>query len=243
MTAGGKDATTLVMIVRLLSAACLYAVLGATAVGAAERRIDLSSFDTVRVEGPFVVRLAVSPSPRGVMRGDPATLRQTEAAINGRTLVIRTLRDGTPPRAQGGPVELDIAGAPLSAITVIGGARVTAQAMRGAAMTLSITGAGEIGVDRADGDQLTATLFGPAKLTIGGGQVGRARLLANGPVALSANGLDAGDLSVMIEGPGEIDARARYTATVANNGLGRVTIAGTPKCRVTGGGSVRCGAK
>jgi hypothetical protein len=68
-------------------------------------------------------------------------------------------------------------------------------------------------------------------------------LSAIGPATIAADALEAGDLVVMLDGPGEIAARARYTAAVANGGLGRVTVAGTPKCRVTGGGPVRCGGK
>ena len=62
-------------------------------------------------------------------------------------------------------------------------------------------------------------------------------------IVVAATGVGAGDLVATLDGPGEIAARARYTAAVANGGLGRVTVAGTPKCRVTGGGPVRCGGK
>lgn len=209
---------------------------------AAERRVDLSSFQKLRVEGPFVVTLATGASPRAMLSGEDEALRGVETRLSDNTLIVRRgTGDGAPARG-GGPVTLTLTTPPLSAITVIGGAQVTADAMRGTAMTLSITGAGEIRVDRADGDQLNAMLLGPAKLTIGGGRVAKARLLANGPAVVAAGGLEAGDLFVTLEGPGEIGARARYTATVTNGGLGRVTIEGSPKCRVMGGGPVRCGA-
>lgn len=206
-----------------------------------ERRVDLSSFQKLRVEGPFLVTLTTGPSPRGMLSGETEALRGVETRLSDGTLVVRRIA-GDGASSRGGPVTLTLTAPPLSAITVIGGAQVTADAMRGAAMTLSITGAGEIRVDRAEGDQLNATLLGPAKLTIIGGRVTKARLLANGPVALAADGLEAGDLVVTLEGPGEIGARARYTATVTNGGLGRVTVEGTAKCRIMGGGPVRCGA-
>ncbi|WP_076717775.1 DUF2807 domain-containing protein [Sphingomonas sp. gentR] len=204
---------------------------------AAERRVDLSSFDKLRVEGPFRVTMTTAPSPRGTLSGDGAALRQVEAQVMGSTLVLR--------RSGGGdaPVTLALAAPPLSGVTVIGGAQVTVQAMKGSALNLSVTGTGEVRVGRADGDQLTAMLFGPARLTIEGGRVGKARLAANGPASIAADTLEAGDLTVTLDGPGEIAARARYTAAVANGGLGKVTVAGTPKCRITGGGLVRCGLK
>ena len=219
----------------------LATMLPLTSAQAAERRVDLSSFQKLRVEGPFLVTLTTGPSPRGLLSGETEALRGVETRLSDGTLVVRRIAgDGASSRGVG-PVTLTLTAPPLSAITVIGGAQVTAEGMQGAALTLSIAGAGEIRVDRAEGDQLNATL-GPAKLTIGGGRVAKARLLANGPVALAANGLEAGDLFVTLEGPGEIDARARYTATVTNAGLGRVTVEGTAKCRIMGGGPVRCGA-
>ncbi|APX64862.1 hypothetical protein AV944_02260 [Sphingomonas sp. LK11] len=226
------------MAIMAIRALLFLPVLLATAPAmAAERRVDLSSFDKLRVEGPFRVTMTTAPSPRGTLSGDGAALRQVEAQVMGSTLVLR--------RSGGGdaPVTLALAAPPLSGVTVIGGAQVTVQAMKGSALNLSVTGTGEVRVGRADGDQLTAMLFGPARLTIEGGRVGKARLAANGPASIAADTLEAGDLTVTLDGPGEIAARARYTAAVANGGLGKVTVAGTPKCRITGGGLVRCGLK
>lgn len=228
----------------ILLAACLCATLSSAA-GAAERRIDLSSFDALRVEGPFVVHLTSAPSPRGTMHGDPVALRQTEATINGRTLVIRTLRDGTARRATDGPVELTIAAPPLSGITMVGGGLVTAQALRGDMINVAINGAGEVRIDRADGERLATMLLGPAKLSIAGGRVGKARFAASGQGVTAATGLDAGEVTVTLDGPGDTSVRARYTATITNRGLGRITVDGTPRCRILqqGSGPIRCGAR
>lgn len=225
-----------------IALAALPVAAPAAAAPATERRVDLSSFEKLRVEGPFQVTLTTGPSPRGILSGEAEALRGVETRLADGTLIVRRIAGDRASSRGGGPVALSLTAPPVSAITVIGGALVTAAGMRGATMTLSITGAGEIRVDRAEGDQLNATLLGPAKLTIGGGRVAKARLLANGPVALIASGMEAGDLVVTLEGPGEIDARARYTATVTNGGLGRVTVEGSPKCRIMGGGPVRCGA-
>lgn len=232
------------MNARVVLAAWLCVALGSAA-DAAERRIDLSSFDSVRVEGAFVVHLITAASPRGMMHGDPAALRQTEAAIVGRTLIIRTLRDATPRRAGNGPVELTISAPPLSGITVIGGALVTAQALRGDMINVTITGPGEVQVDRADGEQLVTTLLGPGKLGIAGGRVGKARFAASGQGVTTASGLDAGEVTVMLDGPGDASVRARYMAIITHSGLGRITVEGSPKCRILrqGSGPIRCGTR
>ena len=47
---------------------------------------------------------------------------------------------------------------------------------------------------------------------------------------------------MIANGVGETRARARYTARISNTGLGRVTVAGTPKCDVRpAAANVSCG--
>ena len=76
------------------------------------------------------------------------------------------------------------------------------------------------------------------------GRAGVARFVINGAGKIDADKLDAGDLTVRLDGPGGASARARYTASITNKGLGQVTVAGSPKCTVRGsrGGPVTCGA-
>ena len=93
-----------------------------------------------------------------MLSGDDKALRGVEAQVMGSTLVVR--------RAGGGdnaPVTLTIAAPPLSGVTVIGGAQVTVQALKGSALAISVTGTSEVRVGRVDGDRLAATLLGPAR--------------------------------------------------------------------------------
>ncbi|GAA3257798.1 hypothetical protein GCM10020258_18330 [Sphingomonas yabuuchiae] len=71
------------------ASAILFSTLIAAPAFAAERRVDLSSFDKLRVEGPFRVTMTTAPSPRGTLSGDGAALRQVEAQVMGSTLVVR----------------------------------------------------------------------------------------------------------------------------------------------------------
>ncbi|MFE8585473.1 GIN domain-containing protein [Sphingomonas sp. NCPPB 2930] len=230
----------------LPSALILAALIPVTGAGAADRRVDLSSFDSLRVEGAFVVALTTAPSPRAMLSGDAETLRRVDAHVAGHSLVVRMMPgDPAMRRPASQPVTLTLAAPPLSAITVIGGSRITAQALRGPGLSVSIAGPSDVRIDRVEGEQLAVSLMGSGRLAIGGGRVGKARLAGNGTVTIAAEGLEVGDLAVTLEGPGEVTARARYSATIANNGLGRVTVDGTPKCRILGGGggTTRCGAR
>ena len=223
----------------------------ATPASAAERKLFVSSFERIRVEGPFAVTLATGRSPRGGVSGDARAIEGVEVRQDGNTLVVRPALDrgqASARRADPGPVAITLATPRLTAATLIGGgALAVTGAVRGGRterLDLAVTGAGSITLTGADAQGATATVIGAGAITLSG-RVARARLLVNGSGKVDADGLDAGELTVRVDGPGEVAARARYTATVSNAGLGRVVVAGKGKCVVqnTGGGPVSCGVK
>lgn len=200
---------------------------------AAERTVGLSTFERLRVEGPFEVTVAPgSPSVR--LTGDRAAIDAVAVSADGTTLVIRPASGGwgeSPRRAAGEPVRIALASPALRTIVSQAGARVTATGLRAARIDLTVAGSGAIAATGVDADEVAAAVTGTGTLTLAGRAV-RARLLASGPAAIDAAALDAGELVVIASGVGETRARARYTARIANTGLGRVTVAGTPKCDV-----------
>ncbi len=218
---------------------------------AAERRLFVSSFERIRVEGPFAVTLATGRSPGGVVSGDARAIEGVEVRQDGNTLVVRPALDrgqASARRGDPGPVTITLATSRLTGATLIGGgALAVTGGVRGSRterLDLAVTGAGDIALTGADAQGATATVIGTGAIALSG-RVGRARLLVNGSGKVNADGLDAGELTVLVDGPGEVAARARYTATVSNAGLGRVVIAGNAKCVVqnTGGGPVTCGVQ
>lgn len=217
------------------------ALLLPTAAAAADRRVDVASFDRVRAAGPLDVRIAEGP-PSAVVSDDNAG--RVEVRQDGATLSVRFSglgRGGRPPARA--PV-VRLAGRGVSAVSAAAGAGVRVDRMRGARIDLSVTGPGGVRVADARGDDLTATLVGDGAVEVAG-KAARARLVANGAGRIDAGMLDAGDLVVRLDGPGEVRARARYTAQVSDGGLGAVSIAGRPKCqiRAPAGGPVACGGE
>ena len=114
--------------------------------------------------------------------------------------------------------------------------------MKGERGDRAVTGPGTIGVGEVIADAASATVIGGGGITLAG-RAGRARLMTNGPGTIDAGTLDAGDLVVRLDGPGATKARARYTASIVDTGLGQVAVAGSPKCTVKAdaGGPVACG--
>ena len=222
----------------------LVALLPAAA-AAAERPVFVGSFDRLRVEGPFRVTVTAGRSPSARIGGDPRLLDHVEVRVDGTTLVVRPTieRWQEQPETRGTtPVTVTLATPVLSSASVVGGGEVTIANGRAARLDLTVAGAGSIALTGANADQANATVIGAGRIAIAG-RAGKARLLVNGAGRIDAATLDAGELTVRVDGPGETLARARYTATVTNIGLGHVTIAGSPRCivRSDAGGPVQCG--
>jgi hypothetical protein len=224
----------------------------ATAIGcacaahAAERRPFVSSFDRVRVEGPFRVVVTSGRSPAGRVTGDARQVDQVEVRQDGRTVYVRR-RGGlgsiaSPAPTQ--PVLVTLTTPTLSAAYLVGDGALEVTGMKGPRLDLSVTGAGTIAAVGANGTELNATSIGAGRITLAG-RVNRARVLVSGAGGIDADALDAGALTVRLDGPGEVKARARFTADLVSTGLGRIAIAGAPKCQVRApaGGTVLCGPR
>ncbi len=193
----------------LIAAAC------AVPASAAERTVAVTSFDKVRVQGPFEVRVATGRAPAATLSGDAAAIDGIAVESEGATIILRNAigRWQERPRAAAAvPVVVTLATPTL--------------------VTASVVGA----------DAANATVIGAGAITIGG-RAGRVRLMTNGPGTIDAAALDTGDLVVRLDGPGATRARARYTASIVNTGLGQIAVAGAPKCtvRADAGGPVACG--
>lgn len=213
---------------------------------AAERPVFVSSFDRLRVEGPFRVVVTTGRSPSARIGGDARRLDRVEVRLDGTTLVVRPTierwQERQEPATGAEPVVVTLATPLLGSASVIGGGAVTIAGGRAVRLDLSVAGAGSIELTGAVAEQANATVIGTGRIALAG-RAAKARLLVNGAGRIEADALEAGELTVRVDGPGDTRARARYVATVTNTGLGHVTIAGTPRCivRSDAGGPVTCG--
>lgn len=216
------------------------------AAAAADRPIHVGSFERLRVDGPFRVTVTTGRSPGGRVTGDARQLDQVEVRLDGNTLVVRPPIDRWQdrPAPSATPIALTLTTPSLTGATVIGGGAVTIAGGRTQRLDLAVTGSGSIALAGAAVEQANATVIGGGRIALAG-RAARARLMVNGPGGIDADALDAGELVIRVDGPGETRARARFTATVTNVGLGNVTVAGTPRCIVKSdaGGPVSCGVE
>ncbi len=227
---------------------CLIIALGlllaASPVAAAERNYSVASFDRIRVEGPFEVKLATGRPSSGHAEADARTLDLLEMRVEGTTMIIRLSGNGwgeAPKAARTAPV-ITLNTPALRSVLVNAGGRLTIAPMKGQRIDIAVNGSGSIAVAGAEADQLNATVIGSGSIVIAG-KAARVQLLSNGSGSIDAGALAASDLTVRVDGTGETKAMAKFTAKVTTNGLGRVTVLGNPACTVKAiaGGPVICG--
>ncbi|MEO9131581.1 MAG: head GIN domain-containing protein [Sphingomonas sp.] len=213
---------------------------------AAERTYSIGSFDRIRVEGPFDVRLMTNASPGASAEGDPKATQELDIRVEGTTLIIRAGLSGwgEQPRAgaTGAPV-ISVSTGMIRRVTVIGGGRLTiAGPLRGQRIDLSLTGSGSLAVSGIEADQLFVTLLGSGDIALAG-KAAKVNLNTSGPGTIAAARLTASDLILRLDGNGETHATALYTADVTTTGIGAATVYGKPACTVkaVAGGPVSCG--
>ncbi len=210
----------------------------------AERRFSVTSFERIRVEGPFEVRLDTGKPPSASVVADQRTLDQMSFTVDGTTLVVRLSGSGwgeTPRQRRTAPV-ITLTTHELRSALVRAGARLTVTGIAGQRVDLAVNGSGVLIAEQVRADQLNATVIGAGGMTLSG-TAQRAQLMSNGAGTIDAAKLIANDLVVRQDGTGETLGSARFTAKVTTNGLGRVAVGGTPACTVKAlaGGPVSCG--
>lgn len=222
----------------------LLLLVGAAPAPDGQRRIMLSGFDRIRLDGPFEVHVAPG-SAKAIVSGDRRAIDRIEVRQEGGTLIIapslNTWGGGWPGEDQGGtPTIVEVNVPSLRSASVVGSGRLAIDSITGATIQLMVTGAGMLAVKQVDADQLNATITGTGTIAVQG-QANKARFFTNGTGGFDAGGLIAGDLMVHSESAGSSHFAARYTANVLNLGLGDVQVDGKVACTVQGPGPTRCG--
>src|SRR5688572_6185392 len=91
-------------------AAIVLIGLAAAPAAAAERNYSITTFDRIRVDGPYRVKLTTGVAPYARASGSVAGIDGVAIEVNGRTLIVHANRSawGGYPGKANGPVEIAI---------------------------------------------------------------------------------------------------------------------------------------
>lgn len=214
--------------------------LAATAASAAAlpRSFTVTSFDRIRVEGPYGVTLSTGRAPFARAEGSAAALDAIDLRVEGRTLIIRQRGEMVRP---GGtiPVRISVGTPDLRSASLIGAGSLSIDRLRGLSVDVAVAGPGSLRVGDVTADRVSAGVQGSGTLFLAG-KVKSAALVSRGTAVLNAASLAADEVTIAAEGAGELSAEARSRATVAAAGTVMVRLTGAPACvqRVSGSAEV-----
>lgn len=225
----------------------LLAPLALLAAGSApapeERRVMLTGFDRIRVDGPFEVRVIAGP-PGAVVSGDRRAVERVSVRNQAGVLVV-----GAGPaswqgwREKDGLAAVTVTVPQLRAASINGGGKLEIANVAGQRVDLGVNGAGSLTVQRLTADQLVTTLAGTGVIRLDGGTARMARFTSYGAGSIEATGLIVNDLTVHSQSAGDSRFTARFTASVSTLGTGSVRVEGNAACRLVGPGPASCAGK
>ena len=205
------------------------------------RNFGITSFEKVRVDGPFRVRLTTGVAPFATASGSPAALDRVAIEVRGNTLVVHNNLDswGGYPGKDVGPVEVSLGTHDLSAAWLNGSGMLSIDRVKGLSFDLSVQGSGAGEIGEANVDQLNVSVVGTASARLAG-EAAKVTAVIRGISTLDASSLLVRDATLGADGAATISASIRNSVTIDATGPATVRLTGAPSCtlRVAGSASV-----
>ena len=211
---------------------------------AASREYSVTTFDRIRIEGPYAVTLKVGPAVSARADGDQRAIDRLKVEVQGRTLVVRTDATGWGgwSNANSGRVTISLTTPELNMVGVTGSGSLAIDRAKAMRFDIAVGGSGSVTLGALTTDRLGLLLVGSGQVIVAGrAQQTKATLQGSGTI--DATKLSVDDLELGSSGSGDAKFAASKTAKVTVNGSGDVTVAGAAACTVNavGSGEVRCG--
>jgi hypothetical protein len=206
---------------------------------AAERTLSVTTFDRVRVDGPYKVKVATGVSPFAKVSGSSAAIDGVSVDQQGRTLIIRANPSswgGNYPGEGRGPVEVTVGTPDLTAVWVNGSGSLAVDRIKGLSFDVSVQGSGSAAIGEANVDQLEIGISGSGNVAIAG-KAPKLTAIVRGTSALDASALAVRDVTVGAEGPSQVRVNANGTARIDARGVASVDLSGGAACTVKAEGS------
>ena len=191
----------------------------ALAASAQPQSRPVTDFTEVSLSAPIDVHVALGDTHALTLEGDAELLERIETVVENGRLRIRT-KPGQQEWNWKRKAVARVTAKRIDALAVAGSGDITAPALTGEALKVSIAGSGDMRL---------------------GGKVGGFTASIAGSGDIRASDLDAQRVKVTIAGSGDATVRARETLTVNVSGSGDVRYHGSPvvEQKIMGSGSVR----
>ena len=214
-------------------------VIGAT--GGDSRGFALSGFDAVRLAGSDDVRVVRGAAFSVVANGPADDIAKLDIRTEGTTLVVSRERSWNIGMTWGKPTVVTVTMPTIRAATVTGSGDITVDRVDGPVFEGTVTGSGNLGLAAVDASSIKLNITGSGNIDAVG-RAGAASIALTGSGTVDADKLIAGTAAVAVRGSGNVRAAARDSAAIMMSGSGDATVSGTRNCKITkaGSGDARC---
>jgi hypothetical protein len=199
------------------------------------RSFTITSFDRIRVEGPYAVVLSVGTSPSARAEGSASALDRIDLRVEGRTLIVRQ-RSASGSQDPSGPVRIRVGTPDLRSASLLGAGSLEIDRLRGLSVDLWTAGSGSLAVRDLQADRVRASIAGSGSMILAG-TAKTAALSASGTPMIVADKLLASEVTILAEGSAEVVASARERAKVTAAGTAQVRLGGSAACQLSVQGS------
>jgi hypothetical protein len=201
----------------------------------------LSNFTGISATGPDNVVVRQGPFTVRV-EGDPEAIERLEIGVSGDTLKIGRKRQTGFGWSDDKGATIHVALPALAAVSLTGSGDVSVDKAKGEALDLSLTGSGDLSVASVAVRRLKADITGSGGISVAG-SADTGKLSATGSGDLKGDGLKLGSGDISLLGSGDIGFASDGAVDISILGSGDVTVKGRAQCKksVLGSGEVRCG--
>ena len=205
---------------------------------AAARNFGITSFEKIRVEGPFKVTLTTGVAPSASASGSQSALDTVAVDVQGNTLVVHSSQSswGGYPGQNSGPVEIKLGTHDLASARLNGSGSLQINKVKALSFDLIVQGSGSASIGQADIDQLTIGLAGSASASVSG-RAGKVNAVLRGISSLDAAALVTKDASMAVDGAATIKANVSNSVKIDGSGPATIALAGNPACNSKLGGA------
>lgn len=219
------------------------ALLASASAGAADRRLSVTDFDRVQVDGPFQVVVKTGKGPSATISGSPEALERISVEVQGRVLKVRADRSawGGYPGAAVAPAKVTLSTHDVRAVQLTGSGSIAVDKAEAMRFDISLSGSGQVSVADLEADNLVLGLVGSGTVQVGG-TAKTLKATVQGSGNLNAQGLATDDAEINSATSGVVDVAVRRAAKVTSAGAGETIVSGKAACTVTqiGSGAILC---
>jgi hypothetical protein len=204
------------------------------------RNYSVGNFQQIEVAGPYDVEIRTGGNPGVSAQGPERMIERADVSVEGNKLVIRSQHHSSWFSfgfSSHGNVHFVVTVPQLSAASLTGSGDIKVDKIQGQDFDGSVTGSGDLSLAAVEVQSLKLSITGSGGVKAGAGKAQSAEYQTTGSGDLDAGAIDSPAINASVSGSGNVRAHGSGTANVSIMGSGDVYVTGGAKCSVTKAGS------